>query len=355
MAFSAITRNGFKRIKIPPTTPLSLHHIKFVPIRTKTTQPFTEEKLVTKSLHHLPSSSSSSSPGFQLEEYIATKAKRVITALDEAVPLHHPMRLTEAMRYSLFQGKRVCPILCIASCELVGGEECLAVPMACAVEMIKTVSIIQDDLPCMDNGEIRHGKPPAHKVFGEDTAILAGDSLITLAFQHIAAKTTNVSPNRVLQAIAELGAASGSRGLSGGQFMDLNSEGKMVSLGELEYIHTHKTAKLVEASVVCGGIMGGGSVIEVERLRKYGKYVGLMYQVVDDILDATKSSEELGKSAGKDLESDKATYPKLMGVDGAKKFASELVEKAIMELSYFDARKAAPLHHLANYMANRQK
>lgn len=287
---------------------------------------------------------------------MAAKAKRVNKALDEAVPLHHPTKLTEAMRYSLLsEGKRVCPVLCIASCELVGGEESSAMPVACAIEMIKTVSLIQDDLPCMDDDETRRGMPANHKVFGEDTAILCGDSLICLAFQHIADKTTNVSPRRMLQAISELGSASGSKGLSGGQFLDLNSEGKMVTLSELEYIHTHKTAKLVEASAVCGAIMGGGSENEVERLRKYGRFIGLMYQVVDDILGVTKSSEELGKTAGKDLLCDKATYPKLIGVDGAKKFASELLDKALVELSYFDAEKAAPLYHLANYFANRQK
>ncbi|XP_028769872.1 geranylgeranyl pyrophosphate synthase, chloroplastic/chromoplastic-like [Neltuma alba] len=145
--------------------------------------------------------------------------------------------------------------------------------------------MIQDDLPCMDNDEIRRGMPANHKVFGEDTSILCGDSLICLAFQHIADKTTaEVPPRRVLQAISELGSAAGSKGLSGGQFLDLNSEGKMVTLSELEYIHTHKTAKLVEATAVCGSIMGGGNETEVERLRNYGRCVGLTYQVVDDIL-----------------------------------------------------------------------
>lgn len=185
---------------------------------------------------------------------MATKAKTVITALDEAVPLQHPIKLSEAMRYSLLsQGKRVCPILCIASCELVGGEESSVIPMACGVEMIKTVSLIQDDLPCMDNDETRRGRPTNHKVFGEATAILAGDSLLSLAYQHKAAKTTNISPERVLQAITELGSASGLKGLSGGQFLDLNSEGKMVSLSDLEYIHTHKTAKFMEASACLWG------------------------------------------------------------------------------------------------------
>lgn len=331
MALSAITTRYFRS-----SSPYKILH---------------EFSRINKSLHNQPSL-----PSLQFQEYMATKLKRVTKALDEAVPLHHPMKLSEAMRYSLFPGgKRVCPILCLASCEAVGGEDSLAIPMACALEMIVNVSLIQDDLPCMDNEEIRRGKPTTHKVFGEAAAILAGDSLISLAYQLIAANTKCVSPKRVLQAIAELGAASGSKGISGGQFLDLESEGKTVSLSELEYIHTHKTGKLVEASTVCGGIMGGGSEDEIERLRKYGRYVGLMYQVMDDILGVTKSSEELGKTSGKDLESDKATYPKLMGVDGAKKFASELTEKAMMELSCFDATMAAPLYHFTHYLANRQK
>ncbi|XP_019185421.1 PREDICTED: heterodimeric geranylgeranyl pyrophosphate synthase large subunit 1, chloroplastic-like [Ipomoea nil] len=293
---------------------------------------------------------------FRFEEYMATKAIKVNKALDEAAPLKKPIKIHEAMRYSLLAGgKRVRPILCIASCELVGGDEAAAIPMACAVEMIHTMSLIHDDLPCMDNDDLRRGKPTNHKVFGEEIAVLAGDALLSLAFEHTAAKTAEkVASRGLLRAIAELAAAVGSEGLVAGQVVDLSSEGKTVDLKELEYIHIHKTSKLLEASVVCGAIIGGGSVVDVERLRSYARCIGLLFQVVDDILDVTKSSSELGKTAGKDLSSEKATYPKLMGVEKARKFADELVEKAINKLSYFDAARAAPLYHLAYYIANRQ-
>ncbi|XVF20616.1 hypothetical protein REPUB_Repub12eG0016300 [Reevesia pubescens] len=278
-------------------------------------QPLQAEDLATISLDNLLQT-------FQFKEYLVMKAKQVNKVLDEAVPLQHPLKIHEAMRYSLLAGgKRVRPILCFASCELVGGDESLAMPMACAVEMIHTASLIHDDLPCMDNDDLRRGKPTNHKVFGEETAVLAGDALLSLAVEHIASKTRNVSPDRLVRAFAELSSAIGSQGLVAGQIMDLESEGKEVSLNELEYIHVHKTAKLLEACVVCGAIMGGGNDADIERVRKYGRCIGLLFQVVDDILDVTKSSEELGKTAGKDLVSNKATYPKLMGIDKAKKFA----------------------------------
>nr|BBK15475.1 geranylgeranyl pyrophosphate synthase [Scoparia dulcis] len=294
-------------------------------------------------------------PDFDFKEYLATKADKVNQALSDAVPLQHPTKIYEAMRYSLLAGgKRVRPLLCLAACELVGGEEAAAMPSACAMEMVHTMSLIHDDLPCMDNDDLRRGRPTSHKAFGEETAVLAGDALLTLAFEHIAANTRNVSPERVVRAIVELGSAVGSQGLVAGQIVDIASEGQRVSLDELEYIHVHKTAKLLEAAVVCGAVVGGADDISVERLRKYARCVGLLFQVVDDILDVTKSSEELGKTAGKDLASDKATYPRLMGLDRAKEFAKELVAKATEELSYFDATKAAPLFHLADYIAHRQ-
>ncbi|KAF9592459.1 hypothetical protein IFM89_014949 [Coptis chinensis] len=291
----------------------------------------------------------------QFDTYMARMAKQVHEALDEAVPLRHPLKIHEAMRYSLLAGgKRVRPILCIASCELVGGDEAAARPIACAIEMIHTMSLIHDDLPCMDDDDFRRGKLTCHKAFGEETAVLAGDALLSLAFEHVATETTSVSSDRVVRAIAILASAVGSDGLVGGQTVDIASEGKIIDLSELEYIHLHKTAPLLEASVVCGVIMGGGHTVDVERLRKYARYIGLLFQVVDDILDVTKSSEELGKTAGKDLESDKATYPKLMGIEKAKEFANALVAKAHGELSYYNSIKAAPLYQFANYIAQRQ-
>lgn len=294
-------------------------------------------------------------PEFNYEEYMLKKAASVNKALDNAVPMQEPKMIHEAMRYSLLAGgKRVRPILCIAACELAGGDESLAIPMACAVEMIHTMSLIHDDLPCMDNDDLRRGKPANHKMFGEETAVLAGDALLSLAFEHIAANTKDGLASRVVRAIAELGSAVGADGLVAGQSVDLMSEGKQLNLKELEYIHIHKTSKLLEAAAVCGAIMGGGNSTMIERIRSYARCIGLLFQVVDDILDVTKSSKELGKTAGKDLASDKATYPKLMGLEKAKNFAKMLVAKAVEELNCFDTIKAAPLLHLANYIAHRQ-
>ncbi|CAN1160841.1 Geranylgeranyl pyrophosphate synthase, chloroplastic [Linum perenne] len=294
---------------------------------------------------------------FNFETYMATKATRINKALEDAIPIQRPVKIHEAMRYSLLAGgKRVRPVLCIAACEMVGGDEALAMPMACATEMIHTMSLIHDDLPCMDDDDLRRGKPTSHKMYGEDTAILAGDALLSLSFEHVAAETPlgRVSAERVVRSIAELGSAVGAAGLVAGQIVDIASEGEKVSLEQLEYIHIHKTARLLEAAVVCGAILGGADEDSIVKVRKYSRCVGLLFQVVDDILDVTKSSEELGKTAGKDLATDKATYPKLLGLDGARRFAGELVEKANKELAGFDPVKAAPLYYFANYIATRQ-
>ncbi|KAJ1415281.1 Polyprenyl synthetase [Sesbania bispinosa] len=295
-------------------------------------------------------------PNFNFEAYMLDKANTVNRALDAAIALKEPEKIHEAMRYSLLAGgKRVRPMLCIAACELVGGSEETAIPAACAVEMIHTMSLIHDDLPCMDNDDLRRGKPTNHKVFGEDVAVLAGDALLALAFEHIAVWTKEVGPTRVVRAIAELAKSVGGEGLVAGQVVDIESEGlSNVSLERLEFIHLHKTAVLLEASVVLGAIVGGGSDEEVERLRKFARCIGLMFQVVDDILDVTKSSEELGKTAGKDLVADKVTYPKLLGIEKSKEFAAKLKEDAHKHLAGFDPQKAAPLFALTNYIAYRQ-
>jgi geranylgeranyl diphosphate synthase type II len=293
---------------------------------------------------------------FGFHSYMASKAKAVNLALEKAVPICYPERIHEAMRYSLLGGgKRIRPILCIAACELVGGSQETAMPAACAMEMIHTMSLIHDDLPCMDNDDFRRGQPTNHKAFGEYTAVLAGDALLALAFEHIAGSTTGVPPDRLVRAIAHMGKAVGSRGVIAGQFLDLASEGDCsISLETLEFIHIHKTAALLESSVVCGAILGGASEEQVERLRKYARTVGLLFQVVDDILDGTKTSEELGKTAGKDLLTNKATYPRLLGLDASKDFAKELLRRAKEHLSIFDPQKAAPLCALAYFIAYRE-
>ncbi|ERN17565.1 hypothetical protein AMTR_s00059p00132310 [Amborella trichopoda] len=293
---------------------------------------------------------------FDFKGYMMEKGNSVNLALDKAVSLREPERIHEAMRYSLLAGgKRVRPMLCIASCELVGGSEEAAMPSACAIEMIHTMSLIHDDLPCMDNDDLRRGKPTNHKVFGEDVAVLAGDALLAFAFEHIATSTVGVSPVIVVRVISELAKAIGSEGLVAGQVVDIFSAGNSeVGLDQLEFIHVHKTAALLEGSVVIGTILGGGSDEEVEKLRKYARCVGLLFQVVDDILDVTKSSKELGKTAGKDLVADKITYPKLLGLEKSRQFAQDLNREAKEQLLGFNPEKAAPLVYLANYIADRE-
>lgn len=230
----------------------------------------------------------------------------------------------------------------------------MAMPAACAVEMIHTMSLIHDDLPCMDNDDLRRGKPTSHKVFGEAMAVLAGDALLAMAFEHIAAFTVGVPPARIVRGIGELARSIGAEGVVGGQVFDLSANRiSDVNLAHLELIHLRKTAAMVEGTAVLGAVLGGGSDEEIEKLRAFARYTGLLYQVVDDILDVTKSSEELGKTAGKDLAADKATYPKLMGIEKSRAFAEKLKEDAQDQLSGFDPEKAAPLVALANYAAHR--
>lgn len=293
---------------------------------------------------------------FDFKAYMVEKACAVNTALDEAVSVKDPATIHEAMRYSLLAGgKRVRPMLCIAACELVGGEQSDAMAAACAVEMIHTMSLIHDDLPCMDNDDLRRGKPTNHKVFGEDVAVLAGDALLSFAFEFLSTATAGPPPSRILSAVGELAKSIGTEGLVAGQVVDMECTGKPnVGLDELEFIHIHKTAALLEASVVLGAVLGGGSHGEVEKLRKFARCIGLLFQVVDDILDVTKSSEELGKTAGKDLATDKMTYPKLLGLEKARKFAEKLNAEAKEQLVEFDQEKAAPLMALADYIAYRQ-
>ncbi|PIA55534.1 hypothetical protein AQUCO_00700082v1 [Aquilegia coerulea] len=297
-----------------------------------------------------------SSSAFNFDSYLSQKGKSVNQALDKAVPLKEPKIIHESMRYSLLAGgKRIRPILCIAACELVGGDESAAMPAACAVEMIHTMSLIHDDLPCMDNDDMRRGKPTNHKEFGENIALLAGDALTSFAFEHIANATTGISPSKIIRVIDELAKASGADGVFAGQVVDIISTGvSNITLEQLELIHSLKTGKLLEASVVMGAIFGGGSDEDIELLRIFAKRIGLLFQVVDDILDVTQSSEELGKTAGKDLMTDKTTYPKLMGLEKSKEFAEKLNREAKEQLSHFDSKKAAPLISLADYIAHRQ-
>ncbi|MEW5298876.1 MAG: hypothetical protein WDW36_001950 [Sanguina aurantia] len=292
---------------------------------------------------------------FDFASYMKGRAHLVNQALDQCMPARYPEVLTEAMRYSLLAGgKRVRPALCLAACELVGGDMHAAMPTACAMEMVHTMSLIHDDLPSMDNDDMRRGRPTNHKVYGEDVAILAGDAMLSYSFEHVARATKGASAERVLRVIAELGRAVGTEGLVAGQVVDIKSENVEVGLDVLRYIHHHKTAALLEAAVVCGAVIGGADDITIEKLRKYALNIGLAFQVVDDILDVTSTTEILGKTAAKDLVVNKTTYPKLLGLEASRKIADDLITEAIAQLDDFPADKAAPLVALAKFIGYRQ-
>ncbi|NEP86243.1 MAG: polyprenyl synthetase family protein [Okeania sp. SIO2C2] len=291
---------------------------------------------------------------FDLSTYLAKRKALVEKALDDSITVVYPDKIYEAMRYSLLAGgKRLRPILCLASCELSGGNIEMAMPTACALEMIHTMSLIHDDLPAMDNDDYRRGKLTNHKVYGEDIAILAGDGLLSYAFEFVATQTKNVLPQQVLQVIARLGKAVGAAGLVGGQVVDLASEGlSEVSEETLHFIHTHKTGALLEACVVCGAILANASQANLQRLSRYAQNIGLAFQIVDDILDITATTEELGKTARKDIEAQKATYPAIWGLEESRCQAQRLIENAKAELEVF-GEKAMPLIALADFIVSR--
>ncbi|MBW4577654.1 MAG: polyprenyl synthetase family protein [Aphanothece sp. CMT-3BRIN-NPC111] len=291
---------------------------------------------------------------FDLSTYLAERQAQVEAALDSSLPLTYPEKIYESMRYSLLAGgKRLRPILCLATCELAGGTIEMAMPTACALEMIHTMSLIHDDLPAMDNDDYRRGKLTNHKVYGEDIAILAGDGLLAYAFEYVAKETKGVPAEQVLQVIARLGRAVGAAGLVGGQVVDLECEGKLdTSLETLNFIHTHKTGALLEACVVCGAVLAGAEAADLQRLSRYAQNIGLAFQIVDDILDITATQEELGKTAGKDVQAQKATYPRLWGLEQSQRQAQQLVDEAKAELASFEER-AIPLMAIADFITNR--
>ncbi|MGA7936798.1 MAG: geranylgeranyl diphosphate synthase CrtE [Kovacikia sp.] len=291
---------------------------------------------------------------FDLLAYLAERQTLVEAALDRSLQVIYPEKIYEAMRYSLMAGgKRLRPILCLATSDLAGGTIEMAMPTACALEMIHTMSLIHDDLPAMDNDDYRRGKLTNHKVFGEDIAILAGDGLLAYAFEHVAVETKNVANDRLLRIVAILGRAVGAAGLVGGQVVDLESEGKSdISLETLNFIHNHKTAALLEASVISGAILAGAPECDVQRLSRYAKNIGLAFQIVDDILDITATQEELGKTAGKDLQAKKATYPSIWGLEESRRQAQLLIGNAKLELADF-GEAAQPLMAIADFITAR--
>ena len=292
---------------------------------------------------------------FDFKAYLAKAKAKVEEALDQSLRPERPESLREAMRYSLLAGgKRLRPILCLAACELAGGDAAQAMPTAVALEMIHTMSLIHDDLPAMDDDDLRRGRPTNHKVYGEAVAILAGDALLTRAFEMVALRSPGIQPERLLKVVGELSLVAGAPGLVGGQVVDLESEGQDVDLETLEYIHLHKTGALLSACVITGAMIGGADDALIKALRTYARGIGLAFQIIDDILDITASSEVLGKTAGKDLVADKTTYPKLLGLEESRKRAADLVREAKEILKPW-ADKAQPLLALADYITSRDR
>ena len=295
--------------------------------------------------------------GFDLQAYLAERRALVDTALERHLPSEAapPLTIHRAMRYSVMAGgKRLRPILVIAGAEAVGGAATMVMPTACALEMIHTYSLIHDDLPAMDDDDYRRGRLTNHKVFGDATAILAGDALLTLAFRLIADNADLVRDARVIRdVVAEVADAAGTAGMVGGQVVDIESEGKAISAETLEYIHRHKTAALIRASLRVGARLAGGDAAAVTAISEAGSDLGLAFQIVDDILDVEGSLEELGKTAGSDERKQKATYPGIHGREASRRQAKMLIDRAKERLGVFGQR-SAPLLALADYVVERK-
>ena len=290
----------------------------------------------------------------ELKIYVEEMRKRVEKDLMKRVPraTARPATLHKAMRHSLFAGgKRLRPILCVAAAEACGGEVEDALPLAAAVECIHTYSLIHDDLPSMDDDDFRRGVPTCHTVFGEGTAVLAGDALQALAFELTAgAKATPRYP--VAQMVMDLAVTSGSLHLIGGQVMDMEGEGAGLGKRELKYIHESKTAALLKCSLRLGGMSANTTPRRLQALSDFGYSLGLAFQVIDDILDVTQTSEKLGKSAGKDEAAGKATYPAIYGLEASRREAKRLTNRASQALEVF-GRKGEMLRGIADYLLDR--
>ncbi len=290
-----------------------------------------------------------------LDQYLSERRESVNRTLDRLLPdeKEYPQTIHRAMRHSVFAGgKRIRPLLSMASAEAVGGTVGGIESAACAVELIHTYSLIHDDLPALDNDDYRRGQPTCHKVFGEATAILAGDALLTLAFQ-VLSEMNDIGPERRVRLTQELSLAAGTvGGMIGGQVADLEAEGKPVEEEQLHYIHRSKTAALIRGSVRLGAIYAGASKDDYQALSRYGEQIGLVFQIVDDVLDVVSTSRTLGKTVGKDAAQQKATFPALYGVDGARKRAIEYFTLACDALDSFGDR-ALRLRQIADKIVNR--
>jgi geranylgeranyl diphosphate synthase type II len=294
-----------------------------------------------------------------VDRFIEEQRQCVERALDKALPDadEWPPTIHRAVRYSLFApGKRVRPLLALSAGQAIGADLDEVLPFACAVEMIHTYSLIHDDLPAMDNDDLRRGRPTSHKVFGEAIAILAGDALLTRAFHLLSEVPSSwdaVRVSRRLQALAILGDAAGTRGLIGGQVEDLESEGREVSAEALERLHRAKTGALLTASVRGAAAIGGADEDKTSRLARYAGSIGLAFQVVDDVLDATQTAAQLGKTAGKDSQAKKATYVRIHGIERSRVLAQELLDDALAAIAPF-GDQAAPLDALARMIVERK-
>jgi geranylgeranyl diphosphate synthase type II len=291
-----------------------------------------------------------------LKAYLRSRQKEIDHALDRYLPKANtkPVTLHKAMRYSLFAGgKRLRPILCLASAEACGGKIRDALPFACALECIHTYSLVHDDLPSMDDDDFRRGRPTCHKVFGDGIAVLAGDALLTIAFEIVS--TAKPAPRYDMSILLrEIAVAAGSQKLIAGQVADLEAEGRNVKREQLRYIHENKTAAMLTSSVRLGAMSANADAKKLRAITNFGRGLGLAFQVIDDILDVTQTSEILGKSAGKDVAAKKATYPAVIGLEKSRAEARRLTRQAHNALSVFTSGQAEPLHCLANYLLERE-
>jgi geranylgeranyl diphosphate synthase type II len=291
----------------------------------------------------------------KLPDFYPTDLDLVETALGRLLPPEEtlPSSIHRAMRYSVFAGgKRIRPVLCLETARMFTDDPSAAVHVGSALEFIHTYSLIHDDLPALDNDDFRRGKPTNHKVFGEAIAILAGDALLTLAFQTLA--SVPIDSDRRLKILSAVASAAGTdRGMIGGQVADMEAERKPVDGAGLEYIHRSKTAALIRASVVAGAVAGGAEQRDITRVFNFGEHIGWAFQVVDDLLDVEESSAALGKTAGKDQAQQKATYPALYGLEKSRMIAAELEAKALGELDAFGER-AARLRQVGEFLVARR-
>lgn len=291
----------------------------------------------------------------RLSDLLTERREDVDTALDRYLPPSEtpPERLHEAMRYSVFSGgKRLRPILVLLACEVAGGEPDPAASPACATELVHTYSLIHDDLPAMDDDDLRRGRPTCHRAFDEATAILAGDALLTLAFE-LAASDTSLPPESRSRIVTVLAKANGSGGMVGGQAADMEFEGRTPSEESVTFIHKRKTAMPIEGAVRIGGIVAGASENVMAALSVYGRAVGLAFQIADDLLDLTGTVEQMGKAVGKDAAAGKLTYPAAVGIDAAMERARALAEQAIEALDPF-GEPAWGMRSIARFIVERR-